>query len=118
MIKPWRPILEDINTEIVRINAAISDVPFNSDFSHKLQIIKIRTTDLDQRLNALVHEMKSEAAAERVEIDLMMAEFRSNLKKTLAALSELRIFRAERARANYLHIQELKKSEAEKGGNE
>lgn len=116
MIKPWRPILEDINAEIVRINAAISDVPFNSDFSHKLQIIKIRTADLDQRLNALVHEMKSEVAAERAEIDLMMAEFRRNLKEPSSALTNLRLFRAERARANYLHIQELKKAEDEKGG--
>lgn len=115
MIKSWRPVLEDINSEIGRINTAIEDAQFNPDFGHKLQIIKMRTHDLDQRLYALIHQMKSEAAAERAEIDYAMAEFRSELKKTTSALSTLRIFRAERARANYLHIMDIK-AQAEEGG--
>ena len=116
MIKPWRPIIEDINTEIHRISVNLSDVQFNSDFSHKLQIIKIRTAELEQRLGAVTHEMKSEAAAERAEIDLMMAELRNAVQETASALARLRILRAERARANYLRIQEIKKSETGEGG--
>lgn len=116
MIKQWRPILDDINSEIIRLNAAIADAQFNSDFQHKQQIVKLRMHDLDERLHALIHEMKSEAAAARAQIDLMMAEFRNEIKETSSTLAELRIFRAERSRANYLHMQEINAVSTEEGG--
>lgn len=119
MIKQWRPVLEDIRQEIARLHTALEDTKFNPDFSHNLQIIKIRTADLVQRLHALTENMKTEAAAEREQINLIMAEFRRDFKETSSALTQLRIFRAERARANYLHIMDLKaqaEAKKEEGG--
>lgn len=119
MIKQWRPVLEDIRQEIGRLHTALEDTKFNPDFSHNLQIIKIRTADLVQRLHAPTENMKTEAAAEREQINLMMAEFRRDFKETSSALTQLRIFRVERARANYLHIMDLKaqaEAKKEEGG--
>lgn len=108
----WRPVLEDIRQEIAHIHTALEETKFNSDFSHNIQIIKMRTADLVQRLHTLSENMKSEEAAQREQINLMMAEFRRESQKTSSALTQLRIFRTERARANYLHILALQ-AEAE-----
>lgn len=115
MIKQWKPIIEDINEEIIRLNAIIADTPFNSEFSHQMQRIKIRTAELQDRLNAAIKHMKSEAAAERAEIDYMMAEFHQECRETLKKLSSCRIIRAEKSHANWLHVQALK-AQAEEGG--
>lgn len=115
MIKQWQPVLEDINREIVRLRVSIEDVQFNNDFSHQLQLAKLRSADLHQRLSSLRHQMKGEAEAERAQINLAMAEFASEIKKTASELVSLHMLRAERARANYLHIQALKAA-PEKGG--
>lgn len=118
MIKQWKPALEDINEEITRLNAVIADTPFNSEFGHQMQRVKIRTAELQERLYASIKQIKAEAAAERAEIDYMMAEFYQASNETLRNLSGCRLLRAEKSRANYLHIQALKAAQAEKGGEQ
>lgn len=117
MTKSWRPLVEDMTNEIGRLRANVADAPFNSDFSSRMQIVKIRTAELDTRLRAMVHEVKSEAACQREMIEALMSEFMREVRILNSSLAELRIFRAERSRANFLHVQELKKT-AEEGGAE
>lgn len=119
MIKQWRPVLEDINHEIIRINASIADAQFNSDFSHKMHVIKLRTNELAERIRSLIGEMRSEAAAERNSVDMMMAEFYAEVRELNATINASRQFRAGRSRANWLHVQKLKAAAAaEKEGGE
>lgn len=117
MIKQWKPIIEDINCEITRLNAVIADTPFSSEFSHQMQRVKIRTAELQERLYASIKQIKAEAAAERAEIDYMMAEFYQASNETLRNISGCRLLRAEKSRANWLNIQSLK-AQAEKGGEQ
>lgn len=115
MIKQWKPIIDDINEEITRLNSVIADTPFNSEFSHQMQRVKLRTTELQERLSATIKQMKSEAAAERAAIDYMMAEFHQECNDTFKKLSGCRITRAEKSHANWLHVQALK-AQTEEGG--
>lgn len=114
MLKGWRPVVEDVRSEINRLRTAIKDAQFNSDFGSRMQIIKLRAAELQYRLTATLGEMKSEAAAQREMIDGLMAECRSEIKDVNAAIADLRILRAERSRANYLHCLQLK--EQQEGG--
>lgn len=115
MIKQWKSIIDDINDEINRLNAVIADTPFNTEFSHQMQRVKLRTTELQERLSTVIKQMKSEAAAERAAIDYMMAEFHQECNEALKKLSGCRITRAEKSHANWLHVQALK-AQAEEGG--
>ena len=118
MMKAWIPVMADINNEIERIKSAIADIPFNSDFSSRMQVLKMRTAELDTRISQTVHVMRSEAASQREMINGLMAEFMKSVEETRIALSELRQFRAERSHANWVHVMEIKKREAEEGGEE
>lgn len=109
MYKSWGPIVSDMNEEIIRLKVRISETPFNSDFSHTMQMVKIRTTELDSRLQTMVHEMKSEAACQRELINTWMAEFMREVRNLNTEITAIRALRAERSRANWLHVQELKK---------
>lgn len=116
MIKAWMPVIEDINSEIARLHSQIADLQFNSDFGHHSQLIKMRIAALTDRLNATTKEMKRDAAARREMIDGAMTQYYQESIQTFKALADLRIFRAERGRANYLHCLELKANE--EGGAE
>lgn len=117
MIKQWKPIIEDINCEITRLNAVIADTPFNSEFGHQMQRVKIRTAELHERLTATLRQMKAEAAAERAALEYTLGEFHHDYDEVCKKLSACRLLRAEKSRANWLNIQSLK-AQAEKGGEQ
>lgn len=118
MYKAWSPIVSDMNEEIIRLKVRVSESPFNSDFSHTMQMVKLRTAEIDSRLQTMIHEMRSEAACQRELINTWMAEFLREVSNLYTELAALRALRAERSRANWLHMQELKKQQSEEGGEE
>ena len=111
--KSWKPSIEDIKNEIERLKVFITDLPFNSDFSYQIQRVKIRHSELTQRLYSLREAQKSERAMLREMINGMAEEFRQDELATLKALADLKMLRCDRGRQNHLHLIELKKAREE-----
>lgn len=120
--KTWQPAIADINNEIESLKDSIANLTFNSDFSHQLQLVKMRAVGIQDRLGLLIDQHKQTAESIRQELAADTAEMLAATRQTKILLCELRQLRAERARANYLHILSLKEQDSqqdsEKGGRE
>lgn len=117
MMLTWKPTIDDITAEIARVKEQILLADFDSNFGHQMHMAKLRTHELNERLMNLFHMNCTEAAALKHQVDASLAMLKSEAMGVRAQLADLRQLRAERARANYLHCQQLKAlAEAEKGG--
>lgn len=116
MMLTWKPVIDDLRSEIERVKTSVSEATFDSDFSHKMLTAKLRINMLERRIDELVRMQEVEANALRHDINASMKMLLSETSGLRSMLGDLRLLKADRSRANYLHCLELKKNREKEGG--
>ena len=111
--KSWKPSIEDIKNEIERLKVFLINLPFNSEFTYQIGQVKIRHSELTQRLYSLREANKAERARLLEMVYAMAEEFRQEEIEVQKMLADLKSLRCTRGHQNHLHILELKKAREE-----
>lgn len=111
--KSWKPSIEDIKNEIERLKVFLINLPFNSEFTYQIGQVKIRHSELTQRLYSLREANKAERARLLEMVYAMAEEFRQEEIEVQKMLADLKALRCTRGHQNHLHILELKKAREE-----
>lgn len=118
-----KEVIANLKKELEMLRQEVMEPEFNSEFNHRMGIVKCRFEQFNQKIARATKEIEEQANTLRRAINDAEKEFWNERTDLLDELMELRLLRLERSRQNYAHIIELKRSameeaarmEAEKG---
>lgn len=114
----WRIPFDDIRTEIQRIRTEIEDLEFNSEYCGRSNELKYRLAVLDERRGQIFNQANRDAKDLRAQIEDYVVAMKAMNSLICKELSQTRLLRATRNRANHLHVEELLRQREEAAANE